>query len=227
MEAQHKMLTNLQVSNFEQQFTDLLKYLEARQTKFEGGCISSFLPSWENLTNDPEILQMVSGLHIEFKETPFQMERFPTNALLKNQVVVDEEIESLIKKKVIKLDSKEQGDFISPIFLRPKKDGTFRMVLNLKTLNTFVKYQHFKMDTVWTAINMMKPNCFMASMDLKDAYYSVPICQNHQKYLKFFWKGKFYTSQVFPNGLALCPRKFTKLLKPAYAFLRSLGLKMF
>ena len=223
MEAQHKMLTNLQVSNFEQQFTDLLKYLEARQTKFEGGCISSFLPSWENLTNDPEILQMVSGLHIEFKETPFQMERFPTNALLKNQVVVDEEIESLIKKKVIKLDSKEQGDFISPIFLRPKKDGTFRMVLNLKTLNTFVKYQHFKMDTVWTAINMMKPNCFMASIDLKDAYYSVPICQNHQKYLKFFWKGKFYTFQVFPNGLALCPRKFTKLLKPVYAFLRSLG----
>ena len=219
MEAQHKILTTLQVSNFEQQFTDLLKYLEAIQTNFEGGCISSFLPSWESLTNDPEILQMVSGLHIEFNETPLQMGGIPTNALLNNQLVVDNEIESLIRKKVIKLDSKEQGDFISPIFLRPKKDGTFRKILNLKKLNKFVKYHHFKMDTIWTAINMMRPNCFMASIDLKDAYYSVPICQDHQKFLKFFWKGEYYKFLVFVNGLALCPRKFTKLLRPVYSFL--------
>ncbi len=224
MEAKHKILNNLHVSNFDQQFSGLLRYLEARQTKFEGGCISSFLPSWKNLTNDPEILQMVIGLHIESNDTPLQIDRIPTNVLLKNQLVVDNEIESLINKKVIKLDSKEQGDFISPIFLRPKKDGTFRMVLNLKTLNTFVSYHHFKMDTVWTAINMMKPNCFMASIDLKDAYYSVPICQDYQKFLKFYWKGEYYKFTVFPNGLALCPRKFTKLLKPVvYAFLHSLG----
>lgn len=223
MEAKHKILNHLQVSNFDQQFSGLLKYLEARQTKFEGGCISSFLPSWKNLTNDPEILQMVMGLRIEFNETPLQIDRIPTNVLLKNQLAVDNEIESLIRKQVIILDSKEPSDFISPIFLRPKKDGTFRMVLNLKTLNTFVTYRHFKMDTVWTAINMMKPNCFMASIDLKDAYYSVAICADHQKFLKFYWKGEYYKFTVFPNGLALCPRKFTKLLKPVYAFLRSLG----
>ena len=132
MEVQYEILNNLQVSNFEQQVDVLIKYLEARQTNFEGGCISSFLPLWESLTKDPEILQIVSGLPIEFDETPFQMESIPTNTLIQNQLAVDNEIESLIKKKVIKLDSKEQGDFISPIFLRPKTDGTFRMVLNLK-----------------------------------------------------------------------------------------------
>ncbi len=30
----------------------------------------------------------------------------------------------------------------------------------------------------------------MASADLKDAYYSVPIAPEHQKYLKFEWNGK-------------------------------------
>ena len=46
---------------------------------------------------------------------------------------------------------------------------------------------------------------------------------NPEKYLKFEWKGKLYKFTCFPNGLALCPRKFTKLLKPAYCYLRQKG----
>ena len=35
------------------------------------------------------------------------------------------------------------------------------------------------------------------------------------------WKPYQFT--CFPNGLAFCPRKFTKLLKPVYSTLRKLG----
>ena len=63
----------------------------------------------------------------------------------------------------------------------------------------------------------------MASIDLKDAYYSVPIASADHKYLKFHWRGKLYQYVCFPNGLAFCPRKFTKLLKPVYSHLRQLG----
>ena len=63
----------------------------------------------------------------------------------------------------------------------------------------------------------------MASIDLKDAYYSVPICKDHQKFLKFEWKGVLYQFVCFPNGLALCPRKFTKLPKPVFSSLRQQG----
>ncbi|CAB3997611.1 Enzymatic poly, partial [Paramuricea clavata] len=86
-----------------------------------------------------------------------------------------------------------------------------------------VEYHHFKMETLIDAIRLMTPNCFMASVDLKDAYYSVPIAKPHQKYLKFAWEGSLYAFTCFPNGLASCPRKFTKLLKPVYAVLRKLG----
>ena len=70
---------------------------------------------------------------------------------------------------------------------------------------------------------MVKPGCFMASIDLKDAYCSVPIATVDQKYLKFQWRGKLNKYVCFPNGLAFCPRKFTKLLKPVYSHLRQLG----
>lgn len=110
-----------------------------------------------------------------------------------------------------------------PIFTRPKKDGTHRMILNLKSLNKNITHHHFKMDTVLTAVRLMKPGCFMASIDLKDAYYSVSIHSDFPKYLKFNWRGQLYKFVCFPNGLAPCPRQFTKLLKPVFSSLRKLG----
>ena len=49
--------------------------------------------------------------------------------------VIETEINKLLAYNVI-IESKHcDGEFISPIFVVPKKDGTFRMILNLKALN--------------------------------------------------------------------------------------------
>ena len=119
--------------------------------------------------------------------------------------------------------SHEPDEFISNIFLRKKKDGTYRMILNLKQLNEFIVYHHFKMDSLQAATELMKPGCFMASIDLKDAYYTVSIHQEFQKYLKFQVDGKLYQYTCLPNGLSNAPRLFTKLMKPVYATLREQG----
>ena len=60
---------------------------------------------------------------------------------------------------------------------------------------------------------MVEKICFMASLDIKDAYYSIPVDESSQKYLKFLWKVQLYQFCVRPNGLSPRPRWFTKLLK--------------
>ena len=66
------------------------------------------------------------------------------------------------------------------------------MILNLKEFNRFIVYHHFKMDNIESCVHLMKPGCFMASIDLSDAYFSVMVDRSHQKYLKFFYgKGSF------------------------------------
>ncbi len=77
------------------------------------------------------------------------------------------------------------------------------------------------MDTLETAIRLMTPCCLMTSIDLKDAYYSVPIAPEHQKYLKFMWRDQLYAFTCLPMGLTSSPRIFTKILKPVFATLRS------
>lgn len=106
--------------------------------------------------------------------------------------IISKEVANLFEKAAIVETSHEPGEVISSVFVRPKKDGSHRMILTLKNLNKHVQYNHFKMDTLQSVISLKTPNCFMASVDLKDVYYSVPIAVAHQKYLKFEWGGKLY-----------------------------------
>ena len=61
----------------------------------------------------------------------------------------------------------------------------------------------------------------MTSIDLKDAYYSIPVALEHQKYLKFIWRDQLYAFTSLPMGLSCSPRVFTKVMKPVFASLRS------
>lgn len=195
---------------------------------FQGGRIKQFLDIWKSLTSDPEIIQTVSGVHLEFnksRSTP-RSSPFKNQPLLNKQEVkvIDSEIQKLSAKGVIEQCEFEPGQFVSPVFTRPKKDGTHRMILNLKCLNRDIAYHHFKMETLQAAaLKLVTQDCFMASIDLKDAYYSVPIFEGHKKFLRFEWDGKMWQFNCMPNGLALAPRKFTKLLKPVFATLREKG----
>ncbi len=194
------------------------------QPNFKASQIAYALREWQNLTSDPTILQVVRGVKIEFcpGQRPQDNVR-PSNFNRTQQQIVANEIQNLLKKGVIMPFVHEPGEFISPIFVRAKPDGTHRVILNLKEFNQYVEYHHFKMDTLETAINMMKPGCFMASIDLKDAYYSVPICIEHQKFLKFALNKQRYQFTCMPNGLSCAPRIITKLLKPVYEPLHNKG----
>ena len=118
----------------------------------------------------------------------------------------------------------EEEEFISPIFLRSKPDGTNRVILNLKNLNQTLKYNQFKMETIRSVAHLIQQNYYMLKVDLKDAYYSVQILEKHTKYLKFFGGSKLLKFVMLPNRLSSGLRKFTKLTKPPLAVLRLEGI---
>lgn len=185
-----------------------------------------FISEWEKLTSDDSILDIVKHCHLEFEN-----DCVPSQTSLPHQIkfnnkeclYVKNEIDKHLKMEVIMEIDLENVEFVSTIFLRPKRNGEFRMILNLKELNQFIKYHHFKMDTFESALKIIPPNCFMSSVDLKNAYYSIPVATEHQKFLQFFWEKRLFQFTSLPQGLSSAPRLFTKLLKPVYATLRRLG----
>jgi len=189
--------------------------LEQSVKGFNAGNLTSFLSNWRTITSDSEIFDMITGTTIDLlKYMPVQhgppaIREFSG---IESQII-ETEIQKLLKKGVIVRTDRKTGDFISSIFPGEKKDGSHLIILNLKALNKNIVYHYFKMDTLGSVIKLVRPNCFIATVDLKDAYYSVPVSEKHQKYLKFHWKGNFCEFTCFPNGLCFFPKKFTKLIK--------------
>ena len=104
------------------------------------------------------------------------------------------------------------NEFISPVFLVPKKTGDFRPVINLKPLDQFVEKIHFKMENIHMALNCISPGDFMVSIDLKDAYFSVPIFQPHT----YFFSGISSVMSIlaYPLGTALHPGFSLRFFSP-------------
>ena len=66
----------------------------------------------------------------------------------------------------------------------------------------------------------------MAKVDLKDAYFMIPIHEEDRAFLKFSFKEQTYQFQCLPFGLECAPWVFTKTLKPVAALLRQLGVRL-
>lgn len=118
---------------------------------------------WEKITADSNILDIVKHCKIEFIDNirPCQSKAPFQNIFNgKETEVIDIEIQNLLKIGAIKKAQNEKHIFLSTIFVRPKKNGEFRVILNLKSLNKFIPYKHFKMDTFESALYLVSKDTF-------------------------------------------------------------------
>jgi hypothetical protein len=191
------------------------------------GRLKFFSSIWEKITGDPWVLQVVQGYQIEFVKPPVQTSPARLPALSPAVgAVLDQEVQALLEKQAVHpVDHNLPTEgFISSMFVVPKKDGGNCPVVNLKPLNQYLVYEHFKMEGIHMLRDLLQQGEFLVKIDLKDAYLTVPIWKNHQKYLRFLWRENMLEFACLPFGLATAPRVFTKLMKPVVALLRGIRL---
>ena len=106
--------------------------------------------------------------------------------------MINTDIDELLHKGAIREIPQADCQFLSNIFLIAKKTGGLRQVINLKDLNKFVWYEHFKIENIKLVKNLLQERDFLTSIDLKDAYFSIPMCEKDQPYLCFSWAEHFF-----------------------------------
>ena len=90
---------------------------------------------------------MVKGVAVDFCETEIPSQESVVQIYFSQEQpkADDTEVQVLLSKGVVVPCSHLSDEYVSPIFVVPKKDNEFRMILNLKNLNQFVEHHHFKM----------------------------------------------------------------------------------
>ena len=144
--------------------------------------------AWLKITKNLWVLDTVkNGYQIEFNV-------FPQGSSFMNEIqfckqkteIVSTEIDKLLMKGAIKEVDSVEDQFISNLFLVPKKDGSFRPVINLKKLNLFVEYHHFKQENLSSVLDIIQKNDYLTSIDLTDAYFSISINNEFKNFFAFF-----------------------------------------
>ena len=83
------------------------------------------------------------GLQINFKNHILCKGPFEHKHSQRDSDIISEEIKKLLQKQVMTECDINEEDYFSPLFASPKKDGSFRTVLNLNYLNEECFTHHF------------------------------------------------------------------------------------
>jgi len=123
------------------------------------------------------ILSWIKGYHLPIIRDIPQRDFAPSISMsAADCLVVQNEINRLLEIGAVEQCQPVAGQFISSVFLIKKSSRKNRLIFNL---NTFLYASHFKMEDKNTAIRLLFPNAFMATIDLQDAYFSVKIWRPH------------------------------------------------
>ena len=186
---------------------------------------------WRQCTQSPWVLSTLEyGYRLQFYAKPPRFRGIVPTVLrdAAERQSLSGEIAALLEKGAVTLlPSEEMGQgFYSTFFLIPKRDGGLRPILNLKGFNRFLKHLPFRMLSLSRLLLSVRRGNWFTTVDLRDAYFHIPIHREHRKYLRFHFQGKAYEHKVLPFGLSLAPHTFTKCMDAALAPLRRQGVRI-
>ena len=156
------------------------------------GRVSRFADFWKTLTCDQWVQDVLRGYKLPLVIEPDKFIVNVPHGIPKTEFhVMDDEIESMLAKGAIIAVSGEP--FLThQMILVLKRTGGVRPVINLKPLNKFLRVEHFKLEQITMLKDLLEKDMWMSKIDLQDAYYTIPVHEDHQKYLQFVWKDQLY-----------------------------------
>ena len=183
-----------------------------------GGRLQKFAKVWLQKHAHPRVVDLLThGYQLDFKFRP-NLSRIPLilskYANPAKQICLQQAVTDMLNKDAITLvrNSTTLG-FYSRLFLVPKQNNKWRPVIDLSLINCHLNVPTFKMETAESIRNSLRKNEWLVSIDLRDAYFHIPIHPRSQKYLRFQTKEGVFQFKALPFGIATAPLEFTRVVK--------------
>jgi hypothetical protein len=196
-----------------------------------GGRLQLFWQNWKIIGAEPWVLSVLSKGYrlpvqgdVPVTSTPPSLgysHDHPLFSELRCQILL------MLEKQAIEIVSSPHAGYYSRLFLAPKKNGEWRPVIDLSNLNHYMSPPHFQMETVQSIIQATELDLWATSIDLKDAFFHIPVHPDHRKYLRFTVDGIHYQFKALPFGLGMSPYVFTRVMKSVGTYARAQGLLLF
>ena len=181
-----------------------------------GSCLALHWRRWQAIGAETWVVTVLrDGYCVPFLDSPPPLSRTPLSFLTyragsPRAQALRQEIEGMLAKGALEIARDPGPGFYSRLFLVEKVSGGWRPVIDLSHLNEFVQLTPFKMETVASVLLSVREGDFLASLDLKDAYFQILIHRSSRKPLRFTSEGTVYQFQ------ALCFRLSSQLCQSGH-----------
>jgi hypothetical protein len=120
----------------------------------------------------------------------------------------------------------ESVDFVSHCRLEPKKDGSYRLIVDLRHVNEHLRSSSCKYESAGALVEMLAQGDWMFSLDLKSGYYHVGIHPRSRRFATILVDGQYLCFTELMFGLRPACLVFTKFMRPVVAHLRKKGVRV-
>ena len=197
-----------------------------------GGCLSRSWQTWDREGARSWVVGVLrEGYQLQFTDQKPPLSPSPCNQSgykdPQKNLLIQEEVESLLKKQAIEIVHQPSTGYYSRVFLREKKNGGWRPILDLKSMNPFLACPSFKQETIKTIREGLLPDGWTYSLDLQDAFFQVPVHKASRKFLRFLFQGVCYQYKVLPFGLKPSPYVFTRVMSEVKSMIQTMGHQLF
>ncbi|QEU61738.1 hypothetical protein KDRO_E08620 [Kluyveromyces lactis] len=127
----------------------------------------------------------------------------------KTEKVARELVADLLKKNFI-VESK--SPFTSPIVLVKKKDGTYRMCVDFRTLNKDTIKDPYPLPYISDLFIKVGNAKLFSTIDLHSGYHQIPMKKEHRQLTAFTTPFGKYEYMVMPFGLVNAPSTFCRMM---------------
>lgn len=134
---------------------------------------------------------------IETTSSPIKQRYYPANP--KMQEYINAELNKMLDDGVVE---PSDSAWSSPILLVRKKTGDYRFVVDFRKLNSVTKRDAYPLPFVAAILDKLKDAKYLSSLDLKSAYWQVPLSEKSKELTAFTIPGRgLFQFRRMPMGL--------------------------
>lgn len=140
--------------------------------------------------------------------SPIKQRYYPVSPMVQKHI--DEKLHKMLDLGVVE---KSTTSWSAPIILVPKKEGAYRFCVDFRKLNRVTKKDAYSLPYVSAILDRLRGAKYLSSLDIKSAYWQVPMKETSKEYTAFTIPGRgLYHFTRMPFGLCNAPTVWQRLI---------------
>uniref|UniRef100_A0AAG5DQ21 RNA-directed DNA polymerase n=1 Tax=Anopheles atroparvus TaxID=41427 RepID=A0AAG5DQ21_ANOAO len=152
-------------------------------------------------------LEIIPGDQIHpFRHSPTRLAHIEEEA-------VNKQVEEWLQQGIVRPSS---SNFASRVVIAKKKDGTNRVCVDFRKLNSLVLKDGFPIPIIDEVLEKLQAARWFTVMDLENGFFHVPVEENSKKYTAFVTKRGLYEFNRAPFGFCNSPAVFIRFVNDVF-----------